>query len=301
MFGAILRLTPKSMSFTLAASEMKHSFPLHRKLFVSHFFTTLLVSSAIGFFMYMTARDSLMNQLQSRLANSAALISREIDADALRDIRFASDVDKFAYKETLEQLREMRRSNEDIAFLYIMRKTPGGEVVFVVDSDESEAQALPGQVYEAVPPQLMKGFVQHSADEKMTRDQWGSFFSGYAPVLNGDGEFLVGIDMRADEVRSNLDEIEAAGIWGLAIAVVLSWGIAVWMSRHFKKPIDAMIVQVQAVASGNFDQRLSVRRDDEMASLLLAINDMTSDLKQARDDNIRLAESLEDSFKDGSS
>lgn len=299
--GAILRLTPRRSSFTLILSEMKHSFPLHRKLFVSHFFTTLLVSSAIGFFMYMTARESLMTQLQNRLASSAALISREIDADTLRDIRFASDVGKLAYKETLAQLREMSRSNEDIAFLYIMRKTPSGEVVFVVDSDESEAQALPGQVYETVPPKMMDGFVEGSADEKMTRDEWGSFFSGYSPVLNGDGEFLVGIDMRADNVRAKLDEIEVAGLWGLGIGVFLSWGVAVWMSRHFKKPIDAMIVQVQAVASGNFDQRLSVRRDDEMASLLLAINDMTSDLKQARDDNIRLAESLEDSFNDGTS
>ncbi len=301
MTGAILRLTPSSIRFTLILSEMKHSFPLHRKLFVSHFFTTLLVSSAIGFFMYMTARDSLITQVRNRLSSSAALISREIDADNLRDIRFASDVDKLAYQQTLGQLREMKSSNEDIAFLYIMRKTPGGEVVFVVDSDESEAQALPGQVYESVPPKLMDGFVERTADEKMNRDQWGSFLSGYAPVLNGDGEFLVGIDMRADEVRSNLDEIEAAGLWGLAVAVIFSWGIAVWMSRHFKKPIDAMIVQVQAVASGNFDQRLSMRRDDEMASLVLAINDMTSDLKQARDDNIRLAESLDDSFNDGPS
>ncbi len=251
--------------------------------------------------MYMTARDSLITQVRNRLSSSAALISREIDADNLRDIRFASDVDKLAYQQTLGQLREMKSSNEDIAFLYIMRKTPGGEVVFVVDSDESEAQALPGQVYESVPPKLMDGFVERTADEKMNRDQWGSFLSGYAPVLNGDGEFLVGIDMRADEVRSNLDEIEAAGLWGLAVAVIFSWGIAVWMSRHFKKPIDAMIVQVQAVASGNFDQRLSMRRDDEMASLVLAINDMTSDLKQARDDNIRLAESLDDSFNDGPS
>lgn len=239
-----------------------------------------------------------MNQLQNRLASSAALISQEINADVLRDIRYERDVEKFAYKETLDRLRVMRRSVEDIAFLYIMRKTQSGEVVFVVDSDETEEQALPGQVYSAATQELIDGFTMRSSDEEMTTDEWGSFFSGYSPVLNGDGEFLVGIDMRADEVRSKLDEFHDAALWGFGFTLLLSWGIAVWMSRHFKKPIDAMVAQVQAVAAGNFDQRLEMRRDDEMASLLTAINDMTSDLKQARDDNIRLAESLEDTFSD---
>lgn len=275
---------------------MKHSFPLHRKLFVSHFFTTLLVSSAIGFFIYMTARESLMNQLQNRLASSAALISQEINADTLRDIRYERDVEKLAYKEILERLRVMRSSVEDIAFLYIMRKTLSGDVLFVVDSDESEDQALPGQVYESATQKLIEGFSKRSSDDEMTTDEWGSFFSGYSPVLNGDGEFLIGIDMRADEVRSKLDEFHNAALWGVGFTLLFSWGIATWMSRHFKKPIDAMVAQVQAVAAGNFDQRLEVRRDDEMASLLTAINDMTFDLKQARDDNIRLAESLEDTF-----
>ncbi|MDQ8179726.1 HAMP domain-containing protein [Pelagicoccus sp. SDUM812005] len=237
-----------------------------------------------------------MNQLRIRLASSAALISQEIDADTLRDIRQPGDVEKFSYQETLEQLRAMRRSVDDIAFLYIMRKAPSGEVVFVIDTDESEEQALPGQVYQAATPQLREGFLRRSADEEITRDRWGAFFSGYSPVMNGDGEFLVGIDMRADEVRSKLDEIQAAALWGIGIALLLSWGIATWMSRHFKRPIDALLGQIQAVSAGNLDQRIEMRRDDEMDSLLNAINDMTSDLKRARDDNLRLAESLDDTF-----
>lgn len=275
---------------------MKPAFPLHRKLFVSHFLTTLLVSSAIGLFVYSTARESLMDQLKIRLSGSAALISREIDADALRDIRFEQDKDKPAYKATLSSLRKMRRSNDDIAFLYVMRKTADNKVVFVVDSDETDEQAQPGQVYESTTPALLRGFVERSADGELATDQWGTFISGYSPVVNGEGKFLVGIDMRADEVRGKLDDIHRAGLWGIGAALLLSWGIASILSRHFKKPIDAMIAQVKAVGAGNLDQQLEVRRDDEMAGLLNAINDMTTDLKKVRDDNIRLAQSLDDSL-----
>lgn len=277
---------------------MKPSFPLHRKLFVSHFLTAFLVSSALGVFVYLIAQDSIMGQLKHRLKSSAGLISREIDANALRDIRFERDVGKREYLEILQSLREMRRGTEDIAFLYVMRKTVDGRVVFVVDSDETEDQALPGAEYAEATEELMLGFSEQSSDSELTTDQWGSFFSGYAPLRNGNGEFLVGVDMRADEVYQKLSGIRMAGLGGLLATLVVSWGIAIWMSRHFKKPIEAIVEQVQAVGAGDFDRRLEVRREDEMATLLNAINEMTSDLKQARDDNIRLAESLDEAFLD---
>ncbi|MBK1877398.1 HAMP domain-containing protein [Pelagicoccus mobilis] len=275
---------------------MKLSFPLHRKLFVSHFLTTFIVSSALGVFVYLMAQESILEQLQHRLSSSAALISREIDANTLRDIRFERDTDKREYLATLKMLREMRRSNDDIAFLYVMRKTRDGKVKFVVDSDETEDQALPGMEYEEATSELLSGFSQRSADSELTTDQWGSFFSGYAPLRNGHGEFLVGVDMRADDVYEKLSGIRVAGLGGLFTTLLVSWGIAVWMSRHFKKPIDAIVEQVQAVGAGDFDRKIELRREDELATLLSAINDMTTDLKQARDDNIRLAESLDDAF-----
>lgn len=275
---------------------MKPTFPLHRKLFVSHFLSAFLVSSALGVFVYLTAHDTVMEQLRNRLRNSAALISREIDANTLRDIRFEKDVVKLDYVESLRSLREMRRSNDDIAFLYIMRKMSDGKVIFVVDSDETDEQALPGTEYEDATSELLEGFLQASSDSELTTDQWGSFFSGYAPLRNGNGEFLVGLDMRADEVYEKLSGIRVAGLGGLLATLLVSWGVAAWMSRHFKKPIDAIVEQVQAVGAGDFDRKIEIRRDDEMATLLDAINDMTSDLKQARDDNIRLAESLDDAF-----
>ncbi len=242
------------------------------------------------------ARDSILEQLKHRLGSTASLIAQELDANQLRDIRFKEDTEKLDYSETLESLRAMKRSNSDIAFLYVMRKTQDGEVVFVVDSDESDAQALPGDVYESATDELKDGFLQTSADSGLTTDQWGTFFSGYAPLKNGKGEYLVGVDMRVNEVRQKLYQIRIAGWIGLMTTLVVSWFIATWMSRHFKKPIDAMVEQVQAVAAGDFSRKIEIRRDDEMATLLSAINDMTSDLQQAREDNIRLVESLGDAF-----
>jgi hypothetical protein len=106
------------------------------KLFISHFMAVLLVSGSIGTFFYFNAIESLMQSLRSRLQNSAALLSQSIDAQELDEVRSEADVEKESYRTTLEKLRRLRRSNPDIAFLFVMRKE-GDRVTFVVDSDEN--------------------------------------------------------------------------------------------------------------------------------------------------------------------
>ncbi len=111
-------------------------FTIQRKLFYSHFFAVILVSGSIGTFFYRSAVDSLFVNLQSRLRNSAALISRSIDANDLKGINTPSDVTDESYQKYLNLLREYKEANEDIAFIYLMRRQDD-KVVFVIDSDSS--------------------------------------------------------------------------------------------------------------------------------------------------------------------
>ncbi|HDR04598.1 MAG TPA: hypothetical protein ENN84_05060, partial [Candidatus Marinimicrobia bacterium] len=130
----------------------------------------------------------------------------------------------------------MRRSNPDIAFLYVMRKEPQG-VVFVVDSDETEGQALPGKIYEEITPLMEIGFFQASVDDKLIEDEWGVFLSGYAPLRNGNGRYLVGIDMRANEVQNKLSELRQTGIISLLASILLALLFAHLISRGLTRRI----------------------------------------------------------------
>src|SRR5690606_15219566 len=152
---------------------------------------------------------SLMEQLRVRLQSSAALVSRELDATDLGAIHDPGDVDTPQYKAALAKLRALRRTNPDIAFLYVMRRA-GDKVYFVVDTDETQAQAMPEQPYAQTNLSLREGFDRQSADDRVVVDNWGAFRSGYAPVRNGVGEYLVGIDMRVDEVGQKLASLRRA-------------------------------------------------------------------------------------------
>jgi HAMP domain-containing protein len=251
------------------------------KLFLSHFIAVLLVSGSVGTFFYFNAIGSLMQSLRSRLQNSAALLSQSIDARELEAIRTPADIEQDVYRRNLEKLRRLRRANPDIAFLYIMRKE-GDHIRFVIDSDETEKQALPGREYPEAPDLLVAGFNEPSVDDKPYRDEWGTFLSGYAPLRNSDGRYLVGIDMRADEVDNKLSQLRLTGLVSLLGSLLLALVFALYLSRGLTSRVGALTSRCRQVAAGRFDARIEMRTFDEFDDLIEAFNSMSEDLGQAR-------------------
>jgi len=88
----------------------------------------------------------------------------------------------------------------------------GEKIYFVIDSDETSAQAMPGQEYPQRIPTFIEGFSKPSVDDKIYSDQWGSFMSGYSPLKEGNGRYLVGMYMRATEVENKLYKLRISGI-----------------------------------------------------------------------------------------
>ena len=114
--------------------------PIRRKLFFGHFLAVLLVCGTVGSYIYLSAVDNLKGSLQSRLRNSAALLSEILDAGRLDEIQGEAVPTLPVYQQDLALLRAFRRSNPDIAYLYVMRRV-ADRVYFVLDSDETERQA----------------------------------------------------------------------------------------------------------------------------------------------------------------
>ena len=255
----------------------KRRITIRNKLILSHFIAILFVSGSIGTYFYLNASESLMRQLQDRLQYSAAFLSRTIDARSLGNIRNPSDRDNTAYKDTLQQLRSFRRMNKDIAFLYVMRKV-GDKLFFVVDSDETDEQAQPGTEYTEVPPRMYDGFVGVSVDDKIYHDQWGSFLSGYSPILNGMGEYLLGIDMRADEVERKFNLLRLSGSVSLVASIILAFLFSQYLSDRFTSPIRLLISRCRTIADGHLDEKLAFETNDEINDLIDAFNTMADHL-----------------------
>jgi len=254
---------------------------IQRKLLASHFLAVLLVSGSIGTFFYFGAYDSLKYSLQTRLQSSAALLSQIIDARDLHGLDQPAAVSNQTYITVLARLRQCRTTNPDIAYLYLMRRI-GSNVVFVVDSDETVRQALPGSAYADAPPALLHGFSVAAVDGKIYEDEWGAFMSGYAPLQHGAGEYLVGIDMHATEVRRKFRQLHMIGLASLAMSLVLAFAFSRLLSRHFTRPIGALIGHCRAMADNQLDERIAMRTGDELDNLIDAFNAMSANLAATR-------------------
>jgi|GEM_PF-418474 diguanylate cyclase (GGDEF)-like protein len=265
---------------------------IRRRLFFSHFFAVLLVSGSIGTYFYFTAVQSLTANVQLRLENTASLVGQLLDAEALEEIRDPSDRDSPIYERHLGLLRNLRRTNPDIAFLYVMRRS-GGQVFFVLDSDESQRQAPPGLEYRDTTPALMRGFQRPAVDERVYYDQWGAFMSGYAPLHNGNGEYLIGLDLRSEELQRKLAAVRLAGILSLGLSILLALLFSRWLASHFTKPLRILIERCGAIARGNLDQPVEVRSSDELERLVEAFNAMSRQLADSRAQTEKAHQSLE--------
>jgi len=254
---------------------------IRSRLFLSHFFAVLLVSGSIGSYFYFTSVRRLTESIQARLENSAALIGQTLDAAELGGIRNADDRTNPSYQKHLDLLRNLGRTNPDIAFLYVMRHN-AGRVYFVLDTDESEHQALPGREYTEKTSSLMLGFQRPSVDDRVYQDEWGSFMSGYSPLRNGNGEYLVGLDMRADELGRKLAAIRIAGLVSLGLSILLALLFSRILSAPFTGPVRLLIERCRTIAQGDLDQPVAIRSGDELEQLVDAFNAMSSSLTESR-------------------
>jgi len=250
---------------------------IRRKLFLSHFVAVVVVSGSIGTLFYRVALGSMLENLQARLMGSAAMVARVLDARKLALIQGPEDVQRPEYAEQLALLRELQASNGDIAYAYVMRRDDD-RISFVLDTDPSTEQAKPGKAYEHDMPSLERGFDGQAADDKILCDEWGCFLSGYAPVEGGEGRYLVGIDMRADEVQNKLRAVRLAGIGSLVISLLLAWLGSAVIAPRLTRPISMLAARAREISVGKLEGRVEVSTPDELADLGTAFNTMSERL-----------------------
>ena len=198
-------------------SSERFSFPI--------FFVALAVCTGLYYLTYQFIANDLSSDIRHQLQISVASASQTLDANNIRDIRSSADVEKLSYRTTLKYLRKLHHEKPEITYIYIMRRE-NKQAFFVVDSDESEKQALPGREYTAAPASLFRGFTTVSVDNNVLEDEWGVFFSAYAPIRNSNGEYLLGMDISAERLDQHFFHLRLIVILVFLALALISFLIA---------------------------------------------------------------------------
>jgi len=207
---------------------------------------------------YGETQEILKERLRERLISIAATAALQFEASDVESIQSRDDIGKGAMANIVETMSAIRESNKNLKFIYILRHVDDGELMeFVADADslapleeidenqnqildEEEAPPMPGDEYDGSDlPALIEAFDgQASADYELNTDQWGTFLSGYAPILNDDSEVVavLGIDVEVSEfnvlVRATLIPFLLLSAFLLTTLLVLTIVLVrIWNNR----------------------------------------------------------------------
>lgn len=211
-----------------------------------------LAIAAMVFGMLHYARLTVLEEVKNKVRSVASLAAREIDVDDLAEVNRNPTVGTPEFQRVLGRINAFRRANEDIRYIYVYR--PNSQMGInswrvLVDADpldidmngngvieKDERGNPPGSLYEEGIPEMYEAFDKRVTTGALLTDEWGSFLSGFAPVLDpdtGEAVAIVGVDERLDTVELRLRRVNRVALLvGMILVVLISAAMLAWFNSR---------------------------------------------------------------------
>ncbi len=209
--------------------KRQHNFKKSRSSIVPYV-TNVLLFIVMGIVIYAFVSKLLISQINEDGRNVAETLAEDIDGDVFSRITSRDDPE---YKEIFTLLSDFYVYS-DVQYIYTMRLQENGVLCFVVDADPENITEV-GEVYQwmdDMAPAFYEGIA--CSDSKMTEDEWGHYYSSYAPIFKSDGTVagIVGVDVRADHVRGYLRKLMLIIIFVITIFALSAVAMYMFFGRR---------------------------------------------------------------------
>jgi hypothetical protein len=212
------------------------------------------------------AHKTLLDEVHDKVRSVASLAARDVQAEDLRAVDRRPDVLSAEFQRALNRLNIYRRSNEVIRYIYTLRPNlqvdPNSWRVLVdadpadIDMDgdgtigPDEEGNPPGSPYDHGNPEMLVAFNERRATSGLLVDSWGSFISGFAPVIDeqtGEVVAIVGVDIRRDVALGKLRLVYVAGVLGgLVVLLLTTLALIAWFkSRRALRIVELLEEQLR--------------------------------------------------------
>lgn len=169
--------------------------------------------------LYFYALSIMKIEIGERLLSIATTAAQDFDIVDIEKLQFARDMSSKEYERVFKRLSTIRDSNANIQFVYLLRPTDQRSMwQFIADADSSVdllQQSIddpdyievipPGTFYDvSFPETALTGVIPRKplAESDFLQDEWGSYLSAYAPILDKNEETIaiLGLDMNVTDV-----------------------------------------------------------------------------------------------------
>ncbi|MDO8648740.1 MAG: winged helix-turn-helix domain-containing protein [Candidatus Peregrinibacteria bacterium] len=190
---------------------------------IATFSGLFLLAAIITYGLYLNNKRIITQRIRDQITSIAATGALQFSATDLDTLRSVNDVTRIEYKKVVDQLNAIRNQNKNIVYVYLIRPTTDPAFFeFVADADavdpykdvdtnkdgkidDADTLGLPGMKYDIAGMDVLEAgeYDVPTANHKPYTDKWGSFVTGYAPVVDDKGNIsaLLSVDVWADEIQ----------------------------------------------------------------------------------------------------
>ncbi len=237
--------------------------------------------------LFFNFRNEIREDVRQRLRNMVSIAALQQDGDLHAEIQNPGDENSEAYQAIKGNNFAILATDPDIAYIYTMRSDEQGNIYFVVDTGPPGADTAAAlEPYPDAGEALAANFVlleETIAEVDPYTDEFGTFYSAYAPFYRSDGtrEGVIGMDIRVDTVLAREQTFLMTTI-GVALLLIPFVALAgVWVASLITKPLVNLTIFAQQVAQGNLNLRAKVEANSfEVQELEKYLNNMTSQLQK---------------------
>lgn len=240
------------------------------QLFLFILGAAMIVALVVGCVSYSTMENFLRQKSMNDVMEIAVIAAENVDAETFLS---AMEGDAGAL-ETVKNSLSFFLAGDSVTYVYTLMPKDTDNFQFVVDTDPED----PGEYAEDYTAQdamfeAMQG--KPSVTKEAFTDEWGTFYSGYAPILhNGKALGIIAVDYEASSIRTSLNSLIrnllAAVTIGIFFAVSAALLAAVRMKRNFKKVNDKIIEVVSS--DGDLTKVLDITSGDELEIIAISLN-----------------------------
>lgn len=263
------------------------------KLLLAFWSLGLVMSLSIGIFTVQQSRAALLDQIRSNVLSIAVAAASVVDGDRHEEIASSTDKSGKDYREIegdLRKIRDMnRRDDTYVAFIYTMRQISNDQDqwVYVVDAEEAgEDKSAIGELvtWEEQGEQGDEPIIlgEAYADSQFAKDEYGSWLTAYAPFRNSQNEIvgMVGVDLRAEDVKAKRDKLLYIGIAGVAVSLVFGTLLSYLLAKWTTRPLEEVVEAIDRIRRGHLGARVIASRSDEFGTVARAVNTLAESLQE---------------------
>lgn len=249
------------------------------KISITTLLITCFISAIVSVISVRYTERYLLNISQSHTLSVAKTAAETVDADIISGIR-PGDEDTEEYIYILAQLQTFLL-DEDVSYIYTMRKEDG-VLQFVVDADTEDGADI-GEEYETY-DKIDAAFAGEAAlDKEVTTDEWGSFYSAFAPIKNQNGDVvaIVGVDCSVQSINEKISDMSKTLLLVEIICIGIAFIISMLTGRLMARNVLRINSKMEELAGtdGDLTQEICIHSGDEIENTAKSFNSFMKKLQ----------------------